>query len=503
VRFPGRYLDPGAGIRQALLDAHAADPRFSAWLAQVNPNAFAHPPTSPAAAPWLNNCGDVSRRFVEAFQGAEVEPAWGDPELGETRELWTWAGLTPDWGFANPLDQAADGTLAPAVAPADFTAGVWTAIGAALSGEPVGSAAIVRVGWDRSGVRRDMSGAHYFTAVVTEDGVQWVDAQVAETSPWPPGYGVDVHTAHAIVRAPGGSWKELSYAGAGTAGGDGGGTLAGGHSGVVARDGLRGAALPGRVPGGADADADRGAAVRGAERAGGAGPVEPAADPGRGLGDAGGAGRGDLTPAAAPDGVETGIDRPAMEPGRYVDPGADARAALLQALADDPSGASWLPREFDEMWARAGVQPAVGLYNPEGVGQLDAGDFTARAWETLGASLASEPVGTVAVLAVRWEDPALTRGRGRWALRQRRRDRAGRGLARRAERRVRRVATRSPIRHLVGGGHRPPTRADMGGRSTRRRRRKRQQRCGPGSRRREAHRPTSRCGPGRSGTASW
>ena len=229
---PQRYVDPGPGAREAMARALAGWTPASTtdaiqnalrWLPFVNPHVHAFPAGS--RMPWSNNCGDCSRAVADLVQGRDARTAFGDnaarvgwdllrhgsTDPGELREMFTWAGTTPRWHDR--------GTQAPVAA---YTTDSYARIGQLLAGEPAGTAAIVLVNWaDDAGTTK---GGHWFNAVVTEQGVQWVDGQTAQHRSWPPPYRRSVDGVQAdspingwsvITRAQGSdTWLDLDPGGA-------------------------------------------------------------------------------------------------------------------------------------------------------------------------------------------------------------------------------------------------------------------------------------------------
>ena len=128
---------------------------------------------------------------------------WGtDP--GELHEMWRWAGTVPGW-HGRP----------GSATPARFTADVHTRIGEALSAEPEGTVAIVLVNW--ADERGRTVGGHWFTAAVTEHGVQWIDGQTAEHRAWPPPYAAaSTGSASSPARRTPTTWVDLASGALGT-----------------------------------------------------------------------------------------------------------------------------------------------------------------------------------------------------------------------------------------------------------------------------------------------
>ncbi|WP_336392108.1 toxin glutamine deamidase domain-containing protein [Klenkia terrae] len=214
---PHRHIDPGLSTREAMGRAVAgwtptsvtdAVANASRWLPSVNPLYSAYPVTS--RMPYGNNCGDCSRAVADLVQGRDVRTAFGDngarvldswqhwgTSPGELPEMWRWAGTVPGW-HGRPSS----------VSPARFTAEADTRIGQALSTAPEGTVAIVLVNWANEHGRT--TGGHWFTAVVTEDGVEWIDGQSAEHHAWPPRYTQPYNGFSVITRAEDSdTWEDL------------------------------------------------------------------------------------------------------------------------------------------------------------------------------------------------------------------------------------------------------------------------------------------------------
>lgn len=207
---PGRYLDPGDDVRESLSNAHdrAGAENYADWIDRVNPNYERFPDYSTAAIPWRENCGDCSRAFADSYQDIAVRPAWGDARKidgdlrpGEYDEMWEWAGTRPDRRLVNPGQEGVS----------EFTQDAWRRTEAAIKDLPPGTVVIVGVDWESPdpSVPRDEAGGHWFNAVVTERGVQWVDAQSHETTDWPPPYS-PIWRLEGIVRVPGGVWEGMN-----------------------------------------------------------------------------------------------------------------------------------------------------------------------------------------------------------------------------------------------------------------------------------------------------
>ncbi|RBY86108.1 toxin glutamine deamidase domain-containing protein [Blastococcus sp. TF02A-26] len=280
---PGRYLDPGDEVAARLREAHERANDVRQWLGGINPNWTAIPAQDPAAGPWRYNCGDCSRRFADAYQGLDVSPAWGDTRLGETAEMWQWAGAEPASTLSD--DDGSD--------PAEFTRRAWDALERSLADLPPGTVAIVGVDWSDGG-------GHWFDAVRTEAGTWWVDAQTGEASPWPPGYGDPIRVLEAVARRPGGRWEGVDVVRA--AGTGGGRADSGPRVAAVERDaaavpgGVGDPAVPGRDAGRPGAAEAGGAAVPGPRERRPDGALGPDAVDGAALRRAGGpADRGSLT----------------------------------------------------------------------------------------------------------------------------------------------------------------------------------------------------------------
>ena len=376
----GRYLSPGPEVEQRLRTAHdgAVDGDLTAWLGEVNPNARALAEGSPEQEPWVLNCGECARRVADAVQGVAVAPAHGDPQGGEYAEMWAWTGARPVAGLtAEVPPTAAPGAPRPVDDTSRFTADAWRAVSRALAGAPVGTVVVVGVDWQGAGPR-GTAGGHWFNAVVTHEGLQWVDGQTGETSPWPPGYSRSIWNIEAVVRRPGGHWEGVDL-GRGAADGSGaGGTgqrpgLAEAGTGATGgpHDGLGRVPVP-RRSAGVPTDAEPGREhLSGAPRGGATGGLEQAEDGGRRL--PGDGGRAGLTgPGAAGQAPErtgpahgdgpgitgtVGVPRPSVDPGRYLSPGREVEQRLREAYAA-AEGAGDIGRWIDA------VNPLIHAHEP-------------------------------------------------------------------------------------------------------------------------------------------
>ena len=214
---PHRYVDPGLATREAMDRAvtgwtptsvtEAIDSAHR-WLPFVNPLHLAFPVTP--GMPYANNCGDCSRAVADLVQGRDARTAYGDngarvldswtrwgADPGELQEMWRWAGTVPGW----------HGRPASATS-VRFTADANARIAEALSARPEGTVAIVLVNW--SGEHGQTLGGHWFTAAVTERGVEWIDGQTAEHHAWPPLYARPYNGFSVLVRAQGSpTWIDL------------------------------------------------------------------------------------------------------------------------------------------------------------------------------------------------------------------------------------------------------------------------------------------------------
>jgi hypothetical protein len=212
---PHRHIDPGLAVREAMDRAVAGWTPSSVtdaidnalrWLPFVNPLHASFPITN--RMPWSNNCADCSRAVADLVQGLDARAAFGDngarvfdshaewgTQPGELHEVWRWAGAAGRWHTWHD-----DHT--------SFTASANARIGDALATRPVGTVAIVLVGWaDTEG---GWAGGHWFNAVVTDDGVEWVDGQTAQHQAWPPPYRRPYSGYSVITRAQGSdTWVDL------------------------------------------------------------------------------------------------------------------------------------------------------------------------------------------------------------------------------------------------------------------------------------------------------
>jgi hypothetical protein len=214
---PHRHVDPGLTTREAMARAvggwtptSVTDAIENAvrWLPFVNPMHGAFPSTS--RMPWSNNCGDCSRAVADLAQGRDARAAFGDngarvldswtywgTDPGELDEMWRWAGTVPGW-HGRPESSST----------AAFTADAHTRIGEALTARPQGTVAIVLVNWADEHGRT--TGGHWFTAAVTEHGVEWIDGQSAENHAWPPRYPKSYNGFSVLTRAQDSvAWADL------------------------------------------------------------------------------------------------------------------------------------------------------------------------------------------------------------------------------------------------------------------------------------------------------
>lgn len=185
-RLDPRYIRPTPTDARLLDEALAGNlDDIGSWLERVNPR-YAD------GADWQNNCGPCSRAFADTFQGVEPRVAPGDLNRGESWEMHDWAGVTP--------------TTVHAPDPAkltEFTQDSWAKVAANAQGLPDGSTLIIGVDWEGGQ-------GHWFNAVVQNGQVKWVDAQIAETLPWPPTYGTNITGIDVVYRPTGADpWKEL------------------------------------------------------------------------------------------------------------------------------------------------------------------------------------------------------------------------------------------------------------------------------------------------------
>ena len=211
---PQRYVDPGLSTREAMARAAAgwtptsvtdAVDNAHRWLPLVNPLHGTVPGMS-----YATNCGECSRAVADVVQGRDARTAHGDngarvldswtrwgTDPGELDEMWRWAGTEPAWHGRSGV-----------TTPARFTADANARIGQALSTRPEGTVAIVLVNWaDEHGAT---AAGHWFTAAVTEHGVEWIDGQTAEHHAWPPAYPRPYNGFSVLTRADGSAtWVDL------------------------------------------------------------------------------------------------------------------------------------------------------------------------------------------------------------------------------------------------------------------------------------------------------